>query len=197
MALGDAGGVREAGAGALETVSVVAAFEGVEDALGQRGLEADAVVDHRDDALLAGVPRADGHRSHRRVTSELGGVREEVLEQLPQLARVARDDGEGGVDGPLDVAGLVADVVYMQQEVNIAVGERAPLVYLGQILAKAEGEATFKRFGGIDSVGDLRQNLMDHAVPERLLYDDVVYADFLAERRGLMAEVVRAWYGGL
>ena len=91
----------------------------------------------------------------------------------------------------------VANLVYVQQEVNIAVGERAPLAYLGQVLAQAEGKAVGRRFGGIDSVIDLRQNLRDHAVPERLLHEEVSYADYLAERRDLMAEVVRGWYGGL
>ncbi len=91
----------------------------------------------------------------------------------------------------------VANLVYMQQEVNIAVGDRAPAAYLTQVFAQASGEAVAKHYGGIDSLAALRQNLAAHAIPTTMLHGEVPYLEFLAERRALMAEVVRVWYGGL
>ena len=92
----------------------------------------------------------------------------------------------------------VANLAYMQQEVNIGVGQRAPADYLGQAYAETRGESPRpKRVTGIDSVDALRQNLRTHAVPVRLLGEEVGYEDFLRERRAGMAAVIRGWYESL
>lgn len=91
----------------------------------------------------------------------------------------------------------IANLVYMQQEVNIAVSDRAPEVYLQTVAQQIVSPAGKRLYSGIDSKDSLRQNLSDHAVPFELTERAVLYAEFLEARRHLMALLVQAWYEGL
>lgn len=90
----------------------------------------------------------------------------------------------------------VANLVYMQQEVNIAVGDRAPSDYLPAALAVVHDEDA-RPFHAIDSEDALRQNLRAHGVPVGLLEGEMGYVDFFGARRGRMAAVIKDWYEGL
>ena len=89
----------------------------------------------------------------------------------------------------------LANYVYMQQETNIAVGDKPPSKYLGAVKKQCEtGEA---KFGGIVDYDDLVKNMHENAVPIELLEGDVEYVDFLEARRVLMAEKIRGYYFAL
>jgi hypothetical protein len=90
----------------------------------------------------------------------------------------------------------VANYVYSQSEINIAMGNRAPAVYMQTVLAQCEGQPV--AYGGISDRGDLIKNLAENAVPESLLSGSIdSYQGFLDERRRLIAFKIRDYYRGL
>ena len=100
----------------------------------------------------------------------------------------------------------VANLVYMEQTINIAVGRQAPDRYFTRARAQVEGSLGegganagqgVKRIGGIRTPQDLRANLHENAIPETMLTETMAYEDFLVARRVLMAERIRGWYEGL
>lgn len=90
----------------------------------------------------------------------------------------------------------VANYVYTQQEINIAVGNRPPNEYMASVLNQCEtGELTY---GGIDSIADLKDNLIENALPTSLLGSDLRdYQEFLVERRNLISAKLRDFYFSL
>ena len=90
----------------------------------------------------------------------------------------------------------IANYVYMQQEVNIAVGNKAPVAYFSEVLEQCHG-GTLK-YGGISSLDELHQNLQANCVPESIFTMSLDhYEEFLKERRKLMAEKMREYYFNL
>lgn len=90
----------------------------------------------------------------------------------------------------------IANYVYMQQEVNIAVGNKAPDVYFSEILEQCHGGNL--KYGGISSLEELYANLQSNCIPESVLTMTIDnYDDFLKERRKLMAAKMREYYFGL
>jgi hypothetical protein len=90
----------------------------------------------------------------------------------------------------------VANYVYMQQEINIKVGNKAPKEYLGAIIQQCEtGEL---KYGRISDLDELMKNLEMHCIPQNI-FDMVIddYDSFLEERRKLMAIKIRDYYFGL
>ena len=90
----------------------------------------------------------------------------------------------------------IANYVYMQQEVNIAVGNKAPDAYFSEVLEQCQGGAL--KYGGISSLNELHENLKSNCVPEsifKMTLDN--YDEFLKERRKLMAEKMRDYYFSL
>lgn len=90
----------------------------------------------------------------------------------------------------------VANFVYTQQEINIAVGALPPEQYMAKVLEQCEtGKPVY---GGIVDREDLRQNLVENAVPVSLLDGGPFeYEGFLSDRRKLMAERLRDYYQAL
>jgi len=87
----------------------------------------------------------------------------------------------------------VANFVYTQQEINIAIGNKTPEEYMGEVQGQCDTKKTV--YGGISDVDDLRSNLKESAVPESFLDGCVSdYNEFLVERRKLMAETIRDYY---
>lgn len=91
----------------------------------------------------------------------------------------------------------VANYVYLQTEINIKIGKKAPADYLGYMFDQQcnGGEA---RYGGIKDLDVLRQNLADNCIPEetaRMNIND--YPRFLKERRRLIAERLKEYYASL
>lgn len=90
----------------------------------------------------------------------------------------------------------IANYVVAQSEINIAIGDREPAVYLQQIHEQCQGGE--KRYGNITDTDELHANLAVHCIPDGThgmgIHD---YQDFLRERRKLMARRIRTYFEGL
>lgn len=87
----------------------------------------------------------------------------------------------------------VANLVLMQQEINIRIGSKAPADYMSSVL-ESVADGTF-RFGAITSREELDANLRENAVPELLLsasLDD--FEAFLEQRRLMMSKLIEQYY---
>jgi len=90
----------------------------------------------------------------------------------------------------------IANYVFMQQEVNIAVGNKAPDVYFKEVLEQCHGGNL--KYGGISSLEELQENLHANCVPESIFTMTVDhYEEFLKERRNLMAQKMKDYYFSL
>ncbi|MEZ5521989.1 MAG: DUF262 domain-containing protein [Dokdonella sp.] len=90
----------------------------------------------------------------------------------------------------------IANMVYMQTEINIAIGKKAPRDYFGELDSQISGGK--KKYGNIDSVEGMLRNLDMHALPRDIpgmTADD--YEDFLDQRRRLIAAKMRTYYENL
>ena len=86
----------------------------------------------------------------------------------------------------------VANYVYMQSEINIRIGNKAPRDYLGKLRTQFGGEP---QIGGIENEEQLQANLRMHCVPYGIVEMDVSgYEYFLTERRQLVAKKIEAYY---
>jgi hypothetical protein len=86
----------------------------------------------------------------------------------------------------------IANFVMAQSEINIAIGDKAPEVYFGELRKQMNGGP--KRYGGITDAEELRANLVMNCLPMSLLDGEPLdYVAFLVERRRLMAEKIRQW----
>jgi hypothetical protein len=86
----------------------------------------------------------------------------------------------------------IANFVMAQSEINIAIGDKAPEVYFGELREQVNGGS--QRYGGITDPEDLRANLVMNCLPTSLLDGEPLdYEAFLVERRRLMAEKIRQW----
>lgn len=87
----------------------------------------------------------------------------------------------------------IANYVYMQSEINIKVGNKAPKDYFSLVTNQIlEGNLLVS---GLNSVEELEQNLRMNCVPVEIMnmtLDD--YPEFLNLRRKLMAEKMREYY---
>lgn len=90
----------------------------------------------------------------------------------------------------------IANYVYMQQEVNISVGNKAPQDYFTEILEQCKGGDL--KYGGIASLDELHSNLQSNCIPDSIFTMTAEhYDEFLKSRRQLMAEKMREYYFGL
>jgi hypothetical protein len=87
----------------------------------------------------------------------------------------------------------IANYVYMQSEINIKVGNKAPKDYFDAIAAQCSGGAI--QHGAICEMDALMENLRMNCIPDSIFemkLDD--YEEFLKQRRILMAEKMRFYY---
>ncbi len=90
----------------------------------------------------------------------------------------------------------IANFVIAQSEINIAIGDKAPEQYFGDLVEQVNGGK--KRYGGITDAAGLRVNLAENCVPADVLDGGPLdYEAFLTERRKLMAAKIRQWFGVL
>lgn len=90
----------------------------------------------------------------------------------------------------------LANFVIMQQEINIAIGNKSPEVYFNEIKVQCAGGP--KKYGGIDTMEELTTNLKTHCIPESIFSMDVSHYDsFLKERRKLIADKIKSYYNSL
>lgn len=87
----------------------------------------------------------------------------------------------------------IANYVYMQSEINIAIGSKAPKLYFQELMAQCTGGPV--KYGGITNITQLRDNLIMNCIPESLLEtQEENYEEFLKERRQLMAQKIKKYY---
>jgi len=90
----------------------------------------------------------------------------------------------------------VANYVYMQQEINIQVGDKAPDVYFGHLLEQCSTKE--KKYGAITELHALHENLKQNAIPESIFTHTLEdYQEFLLLRRQLMAQKIKEYYFSL
>jgi hypothetical protein len=87
----------------------------------------------------------------------------------------------------------IANFVIAQSEINIAIGDKPPERYFGELVDQVNGGS--KRYGGITDGTILRKNLAENCIPETVL-DGIPldYDAFLAERRRLMSQKIKRWF---
>ncbi len=87
----------------------------------------------------------------------------------------------------------IANFVLAQSEINIAIGDKAPERYFGELAEQCAGGKM--KYGGITGIEDMKANLRMHCLPEALLDGRIpAYDDFLNERRQLMALKIKEWF---
>lgn len=91
----------------------------------------------------------------------------------------------------------IANYVYLSRPVNIAVGKKAPKVYLGEVLNAIE-QGKESAYTTMTSQEELYKNLDENCIPHDLVSMDVTnYQYFLAARRKLMSQKVRKYFQSL
>jgi hypothetical protein len=90
----------------------------------------------------------------------------------------------------------IANFVLAQSEINIAISDRPPDTYFGQLAKQCHGGP--RMYGAITDEVEMRANLRMNCIPESLLDGQIPsYDDFLEERRHLMARKLRMWFDAL
>ncbi|KQC11930.1 MAG: hypothetical protein APR63_11990 [Desulfuromonas sp. SDB] len=90
----------------------------------------------------------------------------------------------------------IANFVYMQSEINIAIGKKSPNVYFQELVDQVNGKKT--KYGAIDDKKELMKNLKVNCIPEDIFDMDIdKYDEFLVKRRKLMAEKIKKYYFSL
>lgn len=90
----------------------------------------------------------------------------------------------------------IANLVYLQQEVNVKIGAKAPKEYFGAVLEGAQKQKL--SFGLITDKEALIENLRQNAIPENIFEMDLDdYEHFLEERQRLMAQKIEKFYKSL
>ena len=90
----------------------------------------------------------------------------------------------------------IANFVVAQSEINIAIGDKPPEVYFGELADQCCGGKM--KYGGITDRDELHANLIQNCVPVAMLNGGIPdYDDFLVERRKLMAQKIKTWFEGL
>lgn len=90
----------------------------------------------------------------------------------------------------------IANYVYMQQEVNIKIGNKAPNIYFGEVKDQCGGGSL--KYGAISHPNDLKNNLDENCIPESIFEMTIDnYQDFLNQRRRLMAKKIKEYYYSL
>ena len=91
----------------------------------------------------------------------------------------------------------VANYTYVQSEINIKIGKKAPSDYLGYV-ANVQSNGGECKYGGINNSDILNKNMVENCIPmstPTMSLDD--YSDFLIERRKLIAKRLKEYYFSL
>jgi hypothetical protein len=90
----------------------------------------------------------------------------------------------------------VANYAYMQSEINIKVGNKAPEIYLNKLREQCNNGKL--KFGGINDFGILAENFKQNCIPESIFSMNIEsYDAFLEQRRSLMAKKIKKYYFSL
>jgi hypothetical protein len=87
----------------------------------------------------------------------------------------------------------VANFALTETAINISIGNKPPAAYMAEVEAQIESGQL--RLGEITDATDLARNLRENAVPAMLsTVTAASYPEFLAERRKLIARVIRTYF---
>lgn len=87
----------------------------------------------------------------------------------------------------------IANYVYMQSEINIKIGSKAPVIYFKELEKQLAGGKL--KYGGITDRKGLEENLKANCVPAAIASMDINdYEEFLKQRRVLMANKIKKYY---
>lgn len=90
----------------------------------------------------------------------------------------------------------IANFVYAQQEINIAIGDKSPDQYMEELLKQCDTKNL--KYGNITDKNQLMENLKKHCIPESIFTMNIDnYPAFLLERRHLMAKKIEGYYKSL
>ncbi len=90
----------------------------------------------------------------------------------------------------------IGNYVYMQSEINIRVGNKAPMEYFKIVKDQMIGKE--KSVSGISSEEELLRNFESNCIPPDILEMDIEsYSKFLAERRRLISMKIKDYYFSL
>lgn len=90
----------------------------------------------------------------------------------------------------------IANYVYMQSEINVKIGDKAPCDYFEHIQKQCNGGKL--KYGGINDAVSLKDNLEMHCIPEGISSMDIKGFDgFLEQRRQSMATKIKNYYFSL
>jgi hypothetical protein len=90
----------------------------------------------------------------------------------------------------------VANFVYLQQEVNIKIGDKAPLEYMKTVFEQCENKQPV--YGVITTTEQLQENLRRNCLPTAIEeYEMDNYEQFLVTRRKAMAQKIKDYYYAL
>ena len=90
----------------------------------------------------------------------------------------------------------IANYVVTQSEINIAIGKKDPQKYMSEMIAQCNGGE--RKYGSITIAEDLKKNLEMNCIPEgfeNMQFSD--YPQFLAKRRILIAQKIKAYFQSL
>jgi len=87
----------------------------------------------------------------------------------------------------------VANYVYLQQEVNIKIGNADPQKYISDVFKQCENGSAV--YGAITDRADLEANLQLNCLPTEIeAYNADYFEEFLLTRRKLMAQKIKSYY---
>jgi hypothetical protein len=90
----------------------------------------------------------------------------------------------------------VANYVFVQQEVNIKIGDKKPSDYIVDVFLQCESKNT--KYGVITDLDDFKNNLQSNCLPVDISeYELDNFESFLQARRQSMAEKIKAYYFSL
>lgn len=90
----------------------------------------------------------------------------------------------------------IANFVYAQQEINIAIGDKSPDQYMSEVSNQCDTKRP--KYGNITDKKQLIDNLKKHCIPESIFEMNIdSYPNFLTERRKLMAGKIKKYYQSL
>lgn len=90
----------------------------------------------------------------------------------------------------------IANFTYTQSEINLAIKDKPPFEYFGEVLSQCKGGSV--KYGGITDMETLKENMKQNCIPESVFNMSIEsYHDFLDQRRKLMAEKIEKYYKNL
>ena len=90
----------------------------------------------------------------------------------------------------------IANYAVAQSEINIAIGNKEPAKYIGELIKQCKGGQ--KKYGNIISSDELQANLTMNCIQDGMeAMTAADYPNFLAKRRILMAQKIKTYFGGL